>query len=98
MKLLSALIAVAIFGWLLSLDEPSEDKKEKLTDSWRKEAGSQTDLDELVNRAVKERVPLGRIGEPADVAGLVAFLCSPLASWITGAAISVDGGAVKSIL
>jgi NAD(P)-dependent dehydrogenase (short-subunit alcohol dehydrogenase family) len=36
--------------------------------------------------------PLGRIGEPEDVANLVRFLLGPEASWITGENISVDGG------
>lgn len=36
--------------------------------------------------------PLGRLGEPADVAGAVAFLCSPAAAYITGSVLPVDGG------
>lgn len=36
--------------------------------------------------------PLGRIGMPEDVAKAVLFLVSPMASWITGAALVVDGG------
>lgn len=36
--------------------------------------------------------PLGRIGEPEDVASLAAFLCMPAASWITGQCIAADGG------
>jgi NAD(P)-dependent dehydrogenase (short-subunit alcohol dehydrogenase family) len=36
--------------------------------------------------------PLGRIGEPADIANAVLFFASPLSSWITGQILSVSGG------
>ena len=36
--------------------------------------------------------PLGRVGEPADIAAAIAFLASPEASWITGVTLPVDGG------
>jgi 3-oxoacyl-[acyl-carrier protein] reductase len=38
------------------------------------------------------RTPLGRLGEPDDIAQAIAFLASPAASWITGQTIVVDGG------
>lgn len=38
------------------------------------------------------KTPLGRLGLPADIAAAARFLCSPAASWITGAALVVDGG------
>jgi 3-oxoacyl-[acyl-carrier protein] reductase len=48
---------------------------------------------EAARRAWAEReVPAGYIGEPRDLAVLVAFLCSPLARYITGQVIHVDGG------
>ncbi len=42
--------------------------------------------------AVIGRTPMQKIGEPADVAGAVAFLCMPAAAYITGQTIAVDGG------
>lgn len=43
-----------------------------------------------------EDIPQNRLGEPGEVAGLVMFLCSDAASYITGQAINVDGGKVMN--
>jgi NAD(P)-dependent dehydrogenase (short-subunit alcohol dehydrogenase family) len=43
-----------------------------------------------------ETIPLRRIGRPHDVAGVVAFLCSDDAAWITGQVIGVNGGLVMT--
>lgn len=49
------------------------------------------------NRAHERRwIPLGRFGRPADCAGAALYLASPLASWVTGTAIHVDGGALAA--
>lgn len=45
-------------------------------------------------QALSTTIPLGRIGEPVDVADAVAFLVSDAASWITGQTLVVDGGQV----
>ena len=49
-------------------------------------------LDDERRARLLAATPLGRLGEPEDVAGPVAFLCSPAAAFITGAVLAVDGG------
>jgi tropinone reductase I len=41
------------------------------------------------------RTPMGRIGEPEEVAAAVAFLCLPASSYITGECVAVDGGFLR---
>jgi 3-oxoacyl-[acyl-carrier protein] reductase len=41
-----------------------------------------------------ERIPLKRLGTPADMAGAAMFLASPLASYVVGQTIVVDGGLI----
>ncbi len=48
--------------------------------------------------AVAAGRPLGRLGEPQEIAAVVAFLCSDRAGYVTGAAWSVDGGTVPIII
>jgi NAD(P)-dependent dehydrogenase (short-subunit alcohol dehydrogenase family) len=43
--------------------------------------------------AMARHTPVGRLGEPADIANVAAFLCSDAASWMTGTTVVVDGGA-----
>jgi NAD(P)-dependent dehydrogenase (short-subunit alcohol dehydrogenase family) len=47
---------------------------------------------EEFHRQTLARIPLGRIGEPMDVAGAVVYLASPAASLVTGISLRVDGG------
>lgn len=44
------------------------------------------------SKIIRKFIPLGRVGEPEDIAAMVVFLCSDQASWLSGQLISVDGG------
>jgi 3-oxoacyl-[acyl-carrier protein] reductase len=51
-------------------------------------------LPEAAATELKARIPLGRLGEPAEVGEVIAFLASPAAGYVTGQVWTVDGGMV----
>ncbi len=58
----------------------------------RKDAGAHRAVDPETARRQLEKIPMGRIGLPEDVAGAVAYLASAEASYVTGQVLRVDGG------
>ncbi|KYG67765.1 short-chain dehydrogenase [Bdellovibrio bacteriovorus] len=70
------------------------DRLTSLMDSSAK--SSQTTLDQIEENW-KKSVPMGRIGEPQEMAEAIAFLASPAASYITGINLPVDGGRTPSL-
>jgi NAD(P)-dependent dehydrogenase (short-subunit alcohol dehydrogenase family) len=70
------------------------------TQAWLGEGGladQQGARDEVLAKVASGR-PLGRLAEPEEIAAVIAFLCSPRTSYVTGAAWSADGGTVPIIL
>jgi NAD(P)-dependent dehydrogenase (short-subunit alcohol dehydrogenase family) len=71
------------------------------TDAWLGDGGLADqqggDRDEVLRKVAAGR-PLGRLAEPAEIAAVIAFLCSDRAAYVTGAAWSVDGGTVPVII
>jgi len=51
-------------------------------------------LSDEVRQAILQKVPLGKLGEPEDIAAAVAYLASSEAKYITGQVLTVDGGMV----
>jgi 3-oxoacyl-[acyl-carrier protein] reductase len=69
-------------------------RRQKLFEKWAAEEG--VAVGEYIERAVRER-RVTRLGEPADIAEVVAFLCSEQSRWMQGAIVDVDGGQNKSV-
>ena len=67
-----------------------------LLDQSRELAGQESRTDAL--EAAGARRPIGRLAEVAEIAGTIVFLCSERASYVAGAAWSVDGGTVQVII
>jgi 3-oxoacyl-[acyl-carrier protein] reductase len=70
------------------------------TNAWLGEGGladQQGDRDAVLAKVAAGR-PLGRLAQPEEIAAVIVFLCSPMASYVTGAAWSADGGTVPIIL
>jgi len=75
------------------------------TSSWQREAEEMAireglSIEEAIQKlrsSTAEGIPLGRMGEPDDVASLVEFLSSPNLTWMTGSLLNMDGGASRRI-
>lgn len=62
----------------------------------RAAAGSEASAPDAAEAAIVRGIPLGRLGEPAEIADVVVFLASERASFVTGTLLPVDGGVVQS--
>uniref|UniRef100_A0A8C9WC42 2,4-dienoyl-CoA reductase [(3E)-enoyl-CoA-producing], mitochondrial n=1 Tax=Scleropages formosus TaxID=113540 RepID=A0A8C9WC42_SCLFO len=62
-----------------------------------KGAFSRLDPMGMFEKSMVERIPVGRLGTPPEIANLAAYLCSDYASWVSGAVITMDGGEYVSM-
>lgn len=69
-------------------------RRQKLFEKWAAQEG--IGVPEYVERAARQ-LGVTRLGEPSDIAGVVAFLCSAESRWMQGAIVDVDGGQNRGI-
>ncbi len=100
----------AIVGWAKTL--ATETARDGITVNTLLPGAIATDRTVQLSRAAAERqnisveeaikrnaqsIPVGRLGTPAEFGAVAAFLASPLAGYVTGSLIRVDGGAIRSV-
>ena len=87
---------VAPDGITVNLVLPGSILTDRLRGGYRERAeAAGIDVDKLVAIEAGRDVPLGRVGTPADLGSLIAYLCSDAGSYITGQVIAVDGGLIR---
>lgn len=69
-------------------------RRQKLFEKWSSQEG--IPVDEYIERTIRQ-LRVVRLGEPSDVAEVVAFLCSDQSRWMQGSIVDVDGGQNKSV-
>jgi 3-oxoacyl-[acyl-carrier protein] reductase len=61
-------------------------------------SGTPGQLEQDQMAQITKLIPMGRVGEPNEIAGLVAFLCSPWGAYMTGTVQHIDGGRLGSLI
>jgi 3-oxoacyl-[acyl-carrier protein] reductase len=77
---------------------PGYMRTERVDDLVEERARNENRGTEEIMRSLVSSIPMGRMGEPGELAAAVAFLASDAASYVTGVALQIDGGYVRSIL
>jgi 3-oxoacyl-[acyl-carrier protein] reductase len=77
---------------------PGYMRTERSEELFRRRASTQRSTVEEITSALVANIPMRRLGEPAELGATVAFLASEAAGYITGVALAVDGGFVRSIV
>jgi 3-oxoacyl-[acyl-carrier protein] reductase len=88
---------LAPFNILVNVIAPGRIQTERIDEIDRATASRTGQAIEDIKRQSTASIPLGRLGDPDEFANLVVFLASAPASYITGQAITVDGGAGSAL-
>jgi 3-oxoacyl-[acyl-carrier protein] reductase len=77
---------------------PGYMRTDRVQELLQQRAATLAESPETIHQRLVANIPMRRMGEPAELAAVVAFLVSGPASYLTGAAIQIDGGFIRNIL
>jgi 3-oxoacyl-[acyl-carrier protein] reductase len=89
---------VAPFGITVNNVMPGYTRTQRVEELAQKNASLRGTTPDAERSVWESQIPMGRLGEPAEFAAMVAFLASDRASYTTGASIPVDGGWIRGLL
>lgn len=89
---------IAPFGITVNNILPGATKTSRLSTIINNKAKSVATEVGAVEAEMKKEIPMGRFGQPEEIAAVAAFLCTPAASYLTGVSIQVDGGRTGTIV
>ncbi|HSF17834.1 MAG TPA: SDR family oxidoreductase [Vicinamibacteria bacterium] len=89
---------LAPFGIGVNVVCPGYTRTERLAELATSLSASQGVTEYEIYKRWTDQIPMGRLGDPEELASVVALLCSERAAYVTGTCLQVDGGAVRGIL
>ncbi len=108
--LLSNSLRLSILGWAKTLANqvaaegilinnvcPGWTRTGRVVEIFEARAKGQGTTPEKIEAGITRGIPMGRLGKPEELANLVVFLGSEMASYITGVSVQVDGGSVQGL-
>ena len=87
---------LAMYGVTVNTVCPGYTKTERVEAILDSQSSTSGKSKEDIEKAIADNIPMKRVGEPEDLAGLITFLASEKANYMTGLAVQVDGGSART--
>ena len=87
---------LAMYGVTVNTVCPGYTKTERVEAILDSQSSTSGKSKEDIEKAIADNIPMKRVGEPEDLAGLITFLASEKANYMTGRAVQVDGGSART--
>jgi 3-oxoacyl-[acyl-carrier protein] reductase len=87
---------LAVYGVTVNTVCPGYTRTERVDAILESQSSSSGLSKEEIEKTIADNIPMKRVGEPEDLAGLITFLASEKANYMTGLAVQVDGGSART--